>query len=266
MWAFGCILFEMLTGRSMFAGDTHADTVAAVLEREPDWSALPPSTPPTIVRLLRRCLQRDVKRRLRDIGDARFELEDAASDPAGSMRLGSPTMARMSPLLLIGVLTVGALIGALAMSRTRPTLDTGTPARFAVPLPPTAQIGNPDFPSVAISPDGTRIAYVASRGGQTQSSSRPMNALESAPLAGTNNAAAPFFSPDGRWIAFFSNGQLKKVAISGGTPVTLCEAPVGLGGSWSSGRQHPVRGHDRVGDFSSVGVRRQTAARHNGWT
>jgi serine/threonine-protein kinase len=236
IWSFGCILFEMLAGHRAFAGDTQADTIAAVLEREVSWAALPPSTPAAIVRLLRRCLERDPKRRLRDIGDVRLELEDAGADRSAAMDVvpdqAKPRGRRL--VLAAALLAIGAALGAVTMATRRRPPPIAQPTRFLISLPSTMQVGGLDFPSVALSPDGSMLAFVASRGGQTQLFVRRMNGLEVAALTGTANAAAPFFSPDSRWIGFFANGELKKVAISGGMPVTLCEAPVGLGGSWSS--------------------------------
>jgi len=234
VWAFGCVVYEMLTGQRAFAADTPADTIAAVIERDVDWSAIPPDVPPAVERVLRRCLQRDVKQRLRDIGDARIELEEEAAAPdATAVRR---ERSRIPTVAAAGLLAAGVLIGALATLARRPAPQgAAAPARFVVTLPQTAQFGGLDFPSVAIAPDGSRLAYVASRGGQTQLFVRSMNAIEPVPVIGTTNATGPFFSPDGEWIAFFADGQLKKIAVSGGVPTTLCEAPVGLGGSWSRG-------------------------------
>ena len=236
VWSFGCILFEMLAGARAFAATTHADTIAAVLEREIDWNALPASTPSSIVRLLRRCLARDPKRRLRDIGDAHLELEDAAREPASdrAIRVDDPRWKTRMALAGAALFVTGLLVGGVALWLGRPQVQSpNNPVHFVVSLPSTAQLAGLDFPSLALSPDGSRLAYVASRGSQTQLFVREMNSLESKPLLGTTNAVAPFFSPDGRWVAFFAGGELKKVALSGGAPVTLCEAPVGLGASWN---------------------------------
>ena len=230
VWAFGCVLFEMLTGRPAFAKATTADTIAAVIERDVDLSAIPPQAPPALQRLLRRCLQRDIRERLRDMGDARFDLEDLAWDPR--VPAGGTSRRRIAAAA-VGLLVLGGLSGALVTRFRSTASDTAAPpAHFLLSLPPTTQLGALDFPSVAISPDGSRLAYVANRGGQTQVYVRSMNALDAVPVAGTTNAVAPFFSPDSQWIAFFADGQLKKVALAGGAAITLCEAKVGLGGSW----------------------------------
>ena len=236
VWSFGCILFEMLAGARAFAAATHADTIAAVLEREVDWNAVPAHTPSSVVRLLRRCLARDPKRRLRDIGDAHLELEDATTEPASDRagRIDDPRWKTRMGVAGAVVFATGLLVGVVALWLGWPQAQSpNSPVRFVVSLPPTAQLAGLDFPSLAISPDGSSLAYVASRGSQTQLFLREMNSLESKPLPGTTNAVAPFFSPDGRWVAFFAGGALQKVALSGGAPVTLCEAPVGLGGSWN---------------------------------
>jgi Tol biopolymer transport system component len=242
VWAFGCVLFEMLTGRRAFTGDDVTEVIVAVMTREPDWTALPPATPSRVVELLQRCLKKDVRARWRDIGDARFELEHALHQPvpalgqsqsvAGRRRFGVVRGVRAAGLLIAGALA-GAFIAA-AWKTERPA-SVGSPARFVVPLPSDATLGAIDFPAVAISPDGSLLAYVVMRGGHTQLFVRPMNGTDATPLPGTNNAANPVFSPDSHWIAFFADGQFKKVLASGGAPVTLCEAPVGVGASWGTG-------------------------------
>ena len=230
VWSFGCVVYEMLTGRRAFDGATSADIVAAVIEGDPDWSAIPPATPPGIVRLLRRCLRRDASQRLRDMGDARLEIDEVETAPEAQV---VPAPRRIAAVAIIVILAVG---GALALwsgfARQTPTPES-TPARFTVSLPQDAPLGGLDFPSVAIAPDGTRLAYVGTRGGRTQLFVRPMDAVDPVPIAGTTDAVSPFFSPDGQWVALFADGQLKKVAVTGGAPITLCPAPVGLGGTWS---------------------------------
>jgi serine/threonine-protein kinase len=230
VWSFGCVIYEMMTGRRAFSGETGADVIAAVIEGDPDWRAIPSGTAPGLVRLLRRCLRRDTSQRLRDMGDARLELDEMAT--AGDAP--TETAPRRRPVVAIAALVVaaGALALAGAMAR-RPSAADSTPARFVVSIPQDAPLGGLDFPSVAIAPDGTRVAYVGNRGGRTQLFVRPMDAVDPVPITGTTDAVSPFFSPDGQWIAFFADGQLKKVAVTGGAPITLCPAPVGLGGTWN---------------------------------
>jgi eukaryotic-like serine/threonine-protein kinase len=233
IWAFGCVVYEMVVGRPAFAAATTADTIAAVMERPVNWTAIPPDLPPAVTRVLRRCLQRDPKQRLRDIADARLELEDAtthAEPLAASKSRHWPRIATAMCLLATGV-----GLGALAIWMTRPLSDPVPLAHFVVPLPSTTPLAGLDFPSAVISPDGARIVYVASRGGRTELFQRSLNSIDPLPIPGTTNAVGPFFSPDGFWVAFFADGQLKKVNLAGGPAVTLCAAPVGLGGSWGPG-------------------------------
>jgi eukaryotic-like serine/threonine-protein kinase len=244
IWSFGCVLFEMLVGRRPFTGETITDTIARVLEREPDWQLLPESTPVRIRDLLRRCLQKDANRRLHDIADARIELDEAlgilATPTAGeSLADAAPWRrgaVRISPFRLamaIGALTALALLVA-AQFKTSPGQSPGPPAHFTVQLPPNIRLTSIDFPAIAISPDGSLVTYVATRGGQPELFVRPMNTMDARPLSGTANATTPFFSPDSRWIGFFADGQLKKVSTAGGPPITLCAAPVGAGASWGA--------------------------------
>jgi eukaryotic-like serine/threonine-protein kinase len=241
LWAFGCVLFEMLTGRRAFTGEDVTEVIVAVMTREPDWTALPPSTPARVVELLQRCLKKDVRARWRDIGDARFELEHALHQPvhplgqsqvaADNRRFGLYRRVRAAGLVVAGALA-GALIAA-TWKTERPT-SVGSPARFVIPLPSDAALGAIDFPAVAISPDGSLLAYVVMRAGHTQLFVRPMNGTDATPVPGTANASNPVFSPDSRWVAFFADGQFKKVLASGGPPINLCEAPVGVGASWAA--------------------------------
>jgi eukaryotic-like serine/threonine-protein kinase len=233
IWAFGCVVYEMVVGRPAFAAATTADTIAAVMERPVKWAAIPPDVPPVVARVLRRCLQRDPKQRLRDIADARLDLEDATTN-AESVAVPQDRKWRQV-LMAMGVLATGFGLGALAISMTRPASDPVPPARFVVTLPSTTPLAGLDFPSAIISPDGRRVVFVASRGGRTELFQRSLNSIDPLPIPGTTNAVGPFFSPDGQWVAFFADGQLKKVNLAGGPPVTLCEAPVGLGGSWGPG-------------------------------
>ena len=231
IWAFGCVVYEMLVGRPAFAGPTTADTVAAVMERPVNWTAIPANAPPVLTRVLRRCLQRDPKQRLRDIADARLELEDTTTDAEAFGGSAQPKVAAGRGRQW-ACSRQASVLGTLIVSMRQPTSDVVLPAHFVVPLSSATPLGGLDFPSAVISPDGSRVVYVASRGGLTQLFQRYLNSIDPVPIAGTTNAVGPFFSPDGQWVAFFADGQLKKVNLGGGAPVTVCEAPVGLGGSW----------------------------------
>jgi hypothetical protein len=134
-------------------------------------------------------------------------------------------------------LTIGAVAGALfgAKLKTDRRSSDQPASHFVVTLPPAERLSGLDFPAVAVSPDGSRLAYIATRGGRPQLFVRPMNSLDAVPIPGTTDASGPFFSPDNRWIAFFAAGKLKKVSVAGGTPVTVCDAAIGVGGSWGNG-------------------------------
>jgi serine/threonine-protein kinase len=231
IWAFGVVLFEMLTGRRLFRGETLSDTLAAVLERDIDWESLPGTTPSAMRRLLRRCLQRDLSRRLHDIADARIEIEEASDEAPAPLPPRPGTRSRTVGLGLaaLAVAVAGAAIGAWSVGRGSPR--TRDPVRFVIDLPSDLRLG--EVPSVALSPDGRRLVYAtANEAGETELHQRPLSQLEATPIPGSEGAAHPFFSPDGQWVGFFADGMLKKVPISGGPAVTLCEADSGFGAGW----------------------------------
>jgi eukaryotic-like serine/threonine-protein kinase len=245
IWAFGCVLYEMLAGKRAFAGATYSDTVAAVLDREPDWKALPQETAPAAQRLLKRCLQKEKDRRLHDIADARLELEEILAAPApGSGAENEPAVIahrrRVSWRGLLGSRSFWFVIGGLAVGAGLRVLGTSRPlaerpvVRLAIPLPPPEIVD--DRPPVAISPDGRQVAYVAVRGGRSQIYLRTVDRQEAKPIPGTEGGHAPFFSPDGFWLGFDvgSERKRKKVLLSGGAPITLSDGFFGRGASWSS--------------------------------
>jgi eukaryotic-like serine/threonine-protein kinase len=235
IWAFGCVLYEMLTGRRAYAGDDITDDMGFILTREPDWNALPANTPAAVRRLLRRCLHKDRKRRLADIADARLEIDDAVASPRETLPAVSPFTAwRLLLLGTVGGLIVGAATMALVWNRRPVQMPTsGAVARMVITLPPGDRLGVAlDRSRLAISHDGNRVAYVASRAGTEQLFLRAMNNLEAVPLPGTENAYSPFFSPDGQWLAFFAEDKLKKVSVAGGAPQILCDARVATSGDW----------------------------------
>jgi Tol biopolymer transport system component len=247
IWAFGVILYEMLTGQDLFKGETISDTLAAVLRKEPDWEALPVDEAPELCHLIERCLERNPKQRLRDIGEARIFLQDggASGSNLSFSRLGmAAPAAEQAPaktpvLFLTGLalacLIVGALMGWKILAQPEPV-----PVIHAmIPPPPQTDYGlNGTAPGPAVvSPDGTKLAFTAdSDEGISLLYLRHLDKGESVALSGTENSAYPFWSPDSKFIGFFvpGDGKLKKVSANGGPPVTLCLAGNGKGGSWNS--------------------------------
>jgi serine/threonine-protein kinase len=243
IWAFGCVLYEILTARTAFAGDTISDTIAAILGRGPDWQTLPATTPDSIRRLLRRCFEKDPKRRLHDIADARIEIEEVLHQTDASWQAaplptapaaGMGALGRRPLPLSLGTLLLGAGIAGVAIWFLRPASSVGPQpvSRFAITLPPGDQLG-PGRP-VALSPDGSQLAYLAIRGSARQLYLRAMGSLETKAIPGTEGALDPFFSPDGQWIGFFAGGKMKKVSVNGGAALSLADAGDPLGASWGS--------------------------------
>jgi eukaryotic-like serine/threonine-protein kinase len=227
IWAFGCVLYEMLTGRASFAGDSLADTMVAILEREPNWTALPSGTPATVRRLLARCLEKDPKRRLRDIGDARIEIDEALASPGGAIAKntvglhGRTTLGRATAV--IASAAVGALVAwSLKPGASTPPATTGTVARLVITPSPAEPLAT-DLSSIAISPDGRRVAYAAGLGRKQRIYVREIDSFGGAPIPGTEGGTTPFFSPDGQWLGFLSTGKMKKVLVTGGAPLTICD-------------------------------------------
>ena len=222
IWAFGVVLFEMLTGTVLFAqGETVTDIIAAVVTREPDWSALPKDTPPHVLRLLRRCLQKDPKLRLRDIGEARILLDSPPEPESPRAAPPQPRTPRL-PWMLAAAMTLAALVAAgIAWKATRPA-DRPL-SRFLIDLGPDAVRGG-QLTAIP-SPDGRRLVFlVRGADGLPQLATRLLNESAATLLPGTNNAEQPFFSPDGQWIGFFSGQTLKKISVQGGAAVTLWES------------------------------------------
>ena len=225
IWAFGCVLFEMLTGRAAFRRETTSDTIAAILEREPDWTPLRETTPVAVRRLLERCLEKDSRRRLRDIADARLDLE--ASEPPKDSVLRSP----LRPLnrthvagFLLACLAAG-LLGWLAGARVWRSTDVASTLaiRSTLPLPDNTRLASTAVTAVAIAPDGGRVVYAASSDGPRRLFVRELDQPDATAIAGTEGATGPFFSPDGQWIGFYAGGRLRKVAIRGGSAVPLTD-------------------------------------------
>jgi serine/threonine-protein kinase len=236
IWAFGCVLFEMLTGRRVFGGETASDVLAAVLRKDVDFAALPSDTPSTIARLLRRCLERDPKKRLHDAGDARLEIDDAIATPAESPSFPAPpttTGARAARLLPWLIAAGMALVATFALRRAPSA--AGDVVHLSIGLSEAISI-DPDFltqmPLLAISPDGRRVAFRGKGGGTNRIYLRDLSRETAEPVPGTEGGDDPFFSPDGEWLGFVAGDKLKKTALRGGTPVTLAGAAQVRGCAW----------------------------------
>jgi serine/threonine protein kinase len=240
IWALGCVLFEMLTGRRAFPGGTSTEIMALILERDPDWSALAPTLPPALRRLLGRCLEKGTKRRLRDAGDVALALEDLDLDETTAIvdgaRPGPSPIAKLLPWLLAAVAAILALVGWIGKSS--PTHSKASPVvRFTQSSPAKLDIGQIGHfgPAVAVSPDGHVLAWVGVAGESTQLFMRHLDEDAVHPIAGTEGGFAPFFSPDSEWIGFFAGGRLKKVSVGGGVPQTIRELLHLHGASWGDG-------------------------------
>jgi serine/threonine-protein kinase len=228
IWAFGCVLFEMLTGTRAFAAQTIPETLARVIEREPAFGLLPIDTPASIRRLLRRTLEKDPRRRLGYIGDALLEFDEAAT-PALDLPAQKGSTWRLAALATI-TLVVGA---GLATMFLRPGTPPRPPAsRFVIPLAAGDAPVTGFQPAVALSPNGRTIVYRARRNGVVQLFRRDLDNLDGRPIPGTELSTGPFFSPDGRWLAFDNNGVLKRLSLAGGAPVAICPAPGNATATW----------------------------------
>ncbi|HTX35877.1 MAG TPA: protein kinase [Bryobacteraceae bacterium] len=251
IWAFGCVLYEMLTGKPAFQGETTSDVLAAVMVKEPDWSDLPAGTPANIQRLLRRCLTKNIRQRLQAIGEARITLEEALSGDSGASLVTLPAQVsapppwrRILPWALAATLAIalGAVLMLLPARLRRPLVSV---IRFTLPAP-AWHVESEPASAVAISPDGTRIAYVSLSDSRltgtngslvvaqpTQLVVKRLAGAAPTSIPGSAGAEAPFFSPDGRWIGFFQDGMLKKVSADGGPVLVLCEVTRNVGASWA---------------------------------
>jgi serine/threonine protein kinase len=230
IWAFGCVLYEVLSGRPVFEGKTLTEVLGAVMYKDIDWTALTAPLPVNVWNVLRRCLQKDRSLRLRDVGDVRIELDEV---PDGQHAVVGVSLAssRSRSKFLIGtevafLLTMLASIGALSFLY----FNRGAPPeiRFQVQTPSMSEPVN-----FSISPDGRRLVYSATNEGKSQLWVRPLDSLAAQPLPGTDGASQTFWSPDSASIGFFADGKLKRVDIAGGAPHVLANAPVAQGGAWN---------------------------------
>jgi serine/threonine-protein kinase len=237
IFAFGAVLYELLTGKQAFQGEDVSDILAAVIRAEPDWSRLPADTPPNIRTLLKRCLRKDKRQRLGDAGAARIEVEDVLSGAVTS----EPAMAatpigrwafpgRMAWTIAAAALFLGAVIAGMTAWTFKPTPFVARPiSRFHYDLPPGHVFRNVQRPVMALAPDGSRFVYNTTQGLFLRS----MDQLEARLIPGTEAVlTTPFFSPDGQWVGYFQGNQLRKIAIGGGAPIPIGPAQANFGASW----------------------------------
>lgn len=244
IWAFGCVLYECLTRRKAFQGETVSDLMASILKGEPDWKELPAFTPDNIRILLRRCLQKDKKRRLHDIADARLEIDETYS-----LQSEKDAAVRRFPLRWIavigaGLLTVGFLIRPLVW-KTHKSAPATFPVASVIKLEPDHSLDGmrraiefnwPSRTAMTISQDGQFIVYSAVNDAEEDAKPhlfmRRIDELEASQIVGTYGGISPFLSPDDRWVGFWADGKLKKVSIEGGVAQDICEAIILVGASW----------------------------------
>ncbi len=262
IWAFGCILYECLTGERAFRGETVSDTLAQILKGEPDWSVLPQDTPVNVQNVLQRCLQKDPRERLHDIADARIELGEMATYPSEA-----ETVPRRFSILWLGACAVVMLLAGLLIGRVFIwNYHPATPASVVtstIKVEPshwldgmrvaTLTLERPTRSAMAISNDGKFVVYSAIEDNPGPQAKpwlflRRMDQLEAKPIPGTEGGISPFLSPDNRWVGFWVNGKLKKMPVEGGVATELCDAPSIFGANW---------GHDNqiiFADGSSAGL------------
>ena len=236
IWAFGCVLYELLTGKAAFHGEDVTDILAAVVRAEPDWQALPTATPLKVRDLLRRCLQKDRRQRVHDAADVRIEIEEAlAAPPTADAGAAARAIGGWRERLTQATAALFAIVAiAFAIGFELRAPKSQQQMRLSTEIGADANLYTDYGPAAMLSPDGTRLALVATGSDQKRRIYvRSLDQLQARALSGTEGAINPFFSPDGQWLGFFADGKLKKIsAQGGGAAVTLCDAANGRGGSW----------------------------------
>ena len=239
IWAFGVVLYEMLTGRQAFHGETITDVLAAVVKTEPEWTALPGATPATIARLIQRCVNKDPRRRMQAIGDARIAIEDVLAGTVeeplerlvypGARRWG--VFASVAAGIVVLAAALGFTLAELRNGRTRSI----EPVNLSIALPQGQSVSVQQTAALAISSDGRRVVYRGSGTNGQQLYLRDLDSFRTTRIPDTQGAESPFFSPDGQWVAFTAQGKLKKVALTGGGAQVICDS-IGAynGGTWDS--------------------------------
>jgi Tol biopolymer transport system component len=235
VWAFGIVFAEMLAGRPMYEGETVSEILAAVIMKPPDLGVLPALTPAAVRRLIERCLDRDPKARLRDIGEARIALERYVANPdaekAGSVARAAPRRAWLPLIAIASMIVAVAVAGLLLVIGRRQPSAAPAISRFDLDVPPKTELNLISRPAVTISPDGSQVVFAAVLDGVSRLYVRRRDAVEARLLPGTEEASDPVFSPDGKWLVFFGGSKLKKMQLDG-TPVSLADAPDARGVDW----------------------------------
>ena len=226
IWALGCVFYEMLAGKQAFGGETVSDRVAAVLRSEPDWDALPKETPQTLIAIIRNCLQKNPKERLHNAADVRIQLKDILAEPPVPIAIRSNRWLFATAVAGV-IIAIAVILFAFAGRSSTPT----SPLWLSIPPPP---YGFGNSPEPAVSPDGNQIAFIApNENGTVVLWVRSLDSPTVRRLPETEGAGQPFWSPDGKEIGFFALNRLKKIAVAGGSPQALAEAPTPRGGAWS---------------------------------
>jgi serine/threonine protein kinase/Tol biopolymer transport system component len=225
VWAFGCVLYEMLTGHQVFEGDTVGEVLGGIFKSNPDWNPLPTDTPANVRRLLRRCLQKDTNRRFGSAHDVRIEIEETLNEPATeALPVASSKRARFGWILVTAFMTV-AFVGTAGLYLSQKPLEAPE-MRLEITTP------TPEPLSFAVSPDGKTLVFAASGDGPPRLWLRRLDKTDAQALAGTEGGNFPFWSPDNASIGFFANRKLKRIDLGGGAPHVLADAPFGVGGTW----------------------------------
>jgi Tol biopolymer transport system component len=231
VWAFACVFYEMLAGHRVFEGETVGEILGGVFKAEPNWTRLPPDTPQAILRLLRRCLQKDRKLRLHDMADARLDIDEAQGEPPTTVPVAAITSRRRRERVAWAAAILGVLVGAASLSTAlfnREALERPV-VRFSVGE--SAVLANDD---VGVSPDGKLVAYTALSNSKQMIWVRPLDSLAAQPVPGTEDGFQPFWSPDNRSIGFFASGKLKRVDLGASQAQVLTDATTPFGGSWNN--------------------------------
>ncbi len=239
IWAFGCVFYEMLTRRRLFAGHTVAETLALLQTQEPDWSALPPALPPAIRTALQRCLERDRGKRIADLAAVRFVFEEAGNLASSTGDNAAPPrradFLRPAMWMIAGAAIVAAMVGATGSFFTPVAIERAL--TFSILPPDGTTFPGASGGAPAVSPDGRQIAFVATGSGGPLLWVQSVDAFDARPLSGTEGAAAPFWSPDGAWLGFRAGSSLKRVSMAGGQPQVLARAAPSVfgapAGTWS---------------------------------